>query len=284
MSPPAAPVALVADGHNLLFTCYCGMPDRIRSAGGVPIHGTYGFIAVLLKMIRRFEPRVIVVCFDAEEQSFRTSIDSSYKSNRPAEDPAAFSQLVDVKRGLEYLNVPWLEIPGVEADDVMGTLARRLAESHRVYIASTDHDMYQLIDERTYVFPPTRGTDTEYGPEEIVAKYGVRPEQFVDWKVLVGDPSDNIRGVSGIGRKTASMLLNAFGDIPGILANLGSLRARTAEALVESQERIEVNRQLITIKTDVEAPLLEGDFSFSPRGDARSLSVRTIMRGLGLMA
>jgi 5'-3' exonuclease len=283
MSPPAASVALVIDGHNLLFACYYGMPDRIRSLSGVPIHGTYGFVAAVLRMIRRFEPHVIVVCFDAEEQSFRTGIDSSYKSNRPAEDPAAFSQLVDIKRGLEYLNVRWLEIAGVEADDVMGTLARRLAKSHRVYIASTDHDMHQLIDERTYVFPLTRGMDSECGPEEIVARYGIRPAQFVDYKALVGDTSDNIRGVSGIGPKTASMLLNAFEDIPGILANLGALKARIATALVDSQDRIQLNKQLITIKTDVGDPLLEGDFSFSPPRDTDALSVRTVMRELGLM-
>ena len=286
MPLPATPAALVVDGHNLLFACYYGMPDRIRSVSGVPIHGTYGFIAALLKMIRRLEPDVIVVCFDAEEQSFRTGIDSSYKSDRQqsAEDlKPFFLQLVDVKRGLEHLDVRWLEIAGVEADDVIGTLARRLAKSHRVYIASTDHDMYQLIDERTYVFASTRGMHTEYGPEDIVAKYGVRPAQFVDYKALVGDTSDTIRGVSGIGPKTASMLLNAFEDVPGILANLGALKPRIAAALVESQDRTELNRQLITIKTDVENPLLEGDFSFSPQTDTGALSVRTIMRELGLM-
>jgi len=237
MSPPAPSVALVVDGHNLLFACYYGMPDRIRSVSGVPIHGTYGFIAALLKMIRRLEPDVIVVCFDAEEESFRTGIDSSYKSGQDSDEDLTpfFSQLVDVKRGLEHLDVRWLEIAGVEADDVIGTLARRLAKSHRVYVASTDHDMYQLIDERTYVFASTRGMHTEYGPEDIVAKYGVRPAQFVEYKALVGDPSDSIRGVRGIGKKTASMLLNAFEDIPGILGNLGALKARIATALVDSQ-------------------------------------------------
>lgn len=286
MSSSTASRALIIDGHNLLFACYCGMPDRIKSVAGVPIHGTYGFIAILLKMIRRFKPRAMVVCFDVEAPNFRNVLAPSYKSNRLpfGEGPNPFTQLADIKRGLAWLNVPWLEIGGVEADDIMGTLARRLAKAHRVYIASTDHDLYQLIDKRTCIYSRTRGQETEYGRKEFIAKYKIQPEQFVDYKTLVGDVSDNIRGVDGIGAKTAARLLNAFVDIPGILANLESLKPRLAAALIKRQDRLDLNKQLITIRTDVENRLLERDFSFSPKRDPSALSVRMIMHELGLMA
>lgn len=280
------PKGLIIDGHNLLFACYYGMPDRIRSVTGVPIQAVYGFIAAMLKMIRRFEPRSVVVCFDAEEGNFRSALAPSYKSNRVQfeEGSSPFSQLSEIKRGLDFLKVPWLEISGVEADDIMGTVARRLSSSRRVYIASMDHDMYQLIDENTYVFSRARGADTEYGPAEIVAKYGIRPCQFVDYKTLVGDASDNIKGVPGVGAKTAVMLLNAFGDIPGIFANLKYLNPRIATALTESKERIEINKTLITIRTDVDDLLLKGTFSFEHLEDVIELSARTVMQQLGLMA
>ena len=278
--------ALIVDGHNLLFACYYGMPDRIRSVRGEPIHGTYGFIAALLKMIRRFEPRAMVVCFDAEEPNFRHALSPSYKANRALlpERGNPFSQLADIRRGLAWLKVPWLEIGGVEADDVMGTLGRRLAKTHRVYIASMDRDLFQLVDKRTRVYSRAWGIETEYGPKEIVAKYKVRPDQFVDYRTLVGDTSDNIAGVDGIGAKTAARLLKSFDDIPGILANLESLKPRIAAALEESRDRMELNKKLITIRTDVENELLEGDFSCSAKRYPAELSVRTVMRELGLMA
>lgn len=278
--------ALLIDGHNLLFASYFGMPDRIKSIDGKPIHGVYGFIAAVLKMIRRFEPRAIVVCFDAEQQNFRNQITSTYKSNRPqfGEGQNPFSQLADIKRGLSWLGVQWLEIDGVEADDIIGTLARKLSPTCHVYIASMDHDMYQLIDERTYVFSRARGLEIEYGSDEIFAKYGVRPTQFVDFKALVGDPSDAIKGVAGIGSKTAAALLGSFDSIEGIFANLGSIKPRLATALANDLERIKLNKQLITIRTDLQNPPLHNDFSFSRCDEVATLNVRLVMRALNLMA
>ena len=286
MRSSAAKSALIVDGHNLLCACYYGLPDRIRSVTGEPIHGTYGFVAAVLKMIRRFEPQALVVCFDAEEPNFRNALSPTYKANRTLlpERGNPFAQLPDIRRGLAWLKVPWLEIGGVEADDVMGTLARRLAKTHRVYIASMDRDLFQLVDKRTRVYSRAFGIETEYGPREIVARYKVRPDQFVDYRTLVGDASDNIEGVDGIGAKTAARLLKDFGDIPGIVANLGSLRPRIAAALAESRERMELSKQLITIRTDLENELLEGDFSFSTETCPGTLSVRTVMREIGLMA
>src|ERR1039457_3842714 len=112
MSSSTATSALIVDGHNLLFACYCGMPDRIRSVKGEPIHGTYGFIAVVLRMLRRFKPRAVAVCFDIEEPNFRNVLDPSYKANRRpfGGGPNPFSQLAYIKRGLEWLGVPGVEI------------------------------------------------------------------------------------------------------------------------------------------------------------------------------
>jgi DNA polymerase-1 len=277
--------ALIIDGHNLLFACFCGMPDRIRSVTGAPIHAAYGFVGTLLRMLRRFNPRAVVVCFDAEEPNFRNVLAPSYKANRlpMADDQNPYSQLDDLKRALAWLDIPWLEIGGVEADDVIGTVARRLAKAHQVYISSTDRDMYQLINERTRVSSRVCGMDVEYGPNEILAKYKVRPAQFIDYKTLVGDTSDNIDGVRGIGPKTAATLLNTFGDISGILANLGALKPRIATVLRESQDRLVLNKQLVTIRTDVDNESLQRNFLYSARRDTNSLTARTVMRELQLM-
>ena len=278
--------ALLIDGHNLLFASYFGMPDRIKSTDGKPIHGTYGFIAAVLNMIRRFDPDAIVVCFDAEQQNFRNQLSSTYKSNRPqfGESQNPFSQLADIKRGLSWLGVRWLEIDGVEADDIIGTLARKFSRDYRVYIASMDHDMYQLIDERIYVFSRARGMEMEYGPDEILAKYKVRPTQIVDYRALVGDPSDGIMWVTGIGSKTASLLLSSFDDIEGIFANLECIKPRIALALAKDRDSIELNRRLITIKTDVQNFLLDSDFTFPCHNEATVQNVRSVMRALDLMA
>jgi DNA polymerase I len=277
--------ALIIDGHNLLFACFCGMPDRIRSVSGAPIHAAYGFVGAVLRIIRRFTPRAVVVCFDAEEPNFRNVLAPSYKANRLplADDKNPYSQLGDLKHALAWLDIPWLEIGGVEADDVIGTVARRLAKAHPVYIFSTDRDMYQLINNRTRVFSRVCGMDVEYGPNEILAKYKVRPAQFIDYKTLVGDTSDNIEGVRGIGPKTAARLLNAFGGISGILANLGALKPRIAIALRECQDRLVLNKQLVTIRTDVDNESVRRDFLYSARRDTSSVTARTVMRELRLM-
>jgi DNA polymerase-1 len=285
MSSSTRRAALIIDGHNLLFACFCGMPDRIRSVRGAPIHAAYGFVGAVLRMLRRFKPRAVAVCFDAEEPNFRNVLAPSYKANRLplADDKNPYSQLGDLKRALAWLDIPWLEIGGVEADDVIGTVARRLARAYQVYISSTDRDMYQLINERTRVFSRVCGMDVEYGPKEILAKYKVRPAQFIDYKTLVGDTSDNIEGVCGIGPKTAARLLNAFGDISGILANLGALNARIATALRESQDCLILNRQLVTIRTDVNDESLKRGFLYSAKRDTSSMTARTVMRELQLM-
>lgn len=146
-----------------------------------------------------------------------------------------------------------------------------------------DHDMYQLIDENIRAYSRARGVETEYGPAEIVAKYKIHPCQFVDYKTLVGDVSDDIRGVPGIGAKTAVMLLNAFGDMSGVFADLESLRPRIATALTESKERIEMNKTPLTIRTDVDDLLLDSTFSFQRLEGVIGLTARTVMKQLGLM-
>jgi DNA polymerase-1 len=279
-------VALIIDGHNLLFASYYGMPDRIRSLNGTSIHGVYGFIASVLKMIRRYDPAVIAVCFDAEEKTFRNALSTEYKGNRPLFTTGSnpFTQLGDIKRGLDLLGVAWLEIGGVEADDVMGSLARKLSTVYRVYIASMDHDLYQLIDQHVCIYSRARGTDTEHGPVEFTERYKITPSQFVDFKAMVGDTSDTIKGVPGVGVKTAAELLNRFGDMHGILSNLGDLKPRIAAALESAREQLVLNKRLITIRTDFEHTLLNRDFGFCHQSEVEIPNVRQILQRLGLMA
>lgn len=227
----------------------------------------------------------MAVCFDVEGRTFRNELSARYKSNRlevtPGDNP--FTQMGDIKRGLKFLEIPWLEVNGVEADDVIGSLAHQLSANGRVYIMSMDHDMYQLIDERIRIYSRARGQDNEYGSEEIRAKYGIVPEQYIDYVALVGDRSDVIDGVPGIGAKTAAILLNKFGSIKGIYENLGEVRPKIVKMLLDERERVERNMTLARIRTDLDDASLMQDFTCRVTNDEKGLGIRDVMRAIGLM-
>ncbi len=280
---PTGPTLLV-DGHNLLYASFFGMPDRIRAPDGRPVHGTYGFLASLLAMIRGFAPAAVVVCFDSEQPNYRHGMSSAYKANRAPVDPERnpFSQYGDIRRGLDLLGIRWWEHDGVEADDLIGSIAAAVARTSRVVICSMDQDMLQLVGQNVRVFAWGRGAAREYDAAAVLARYGVRPDQFVDYRALVGDASDNIAGVRGVGARTAQKLLSAFGSIEGIYEAKDALSPRLSRALEASRAGVELSRALLRIRRDVpvEPRLVE-----SWRGSGRwrdAVSARDVMRELGL--
>lgn len=271
---------LLIDGHNLLFRMFYGMPDEFYTGGGVKFNAVYGFGSALTKVLRMIKPTHVFIAFDSAECGDRRELDSAYKANRPDFSDAApnecpFTQLPAIYKMLEEMGVPFSEIHGCEADDVISSYAREYGDRMDVVIMSTDKDYWQLVSDTVSILN-YRGLDsTLVTPHTVKVKFGVTPEQFADFKCLIGDKSDNIIGVPGVGPKRAAELLNKFGTIEGIYENLESVeREATKRALAESRERMELNRRLILLSGGAELPLDEdrmkiyGSFS----GDIYSLA------------
>lgn len=248
---------LLVDGSNLLFQMFYGMPSRILAPDGRPVHGTLGFAGALLRSARALRPTHALVVFDGECQNPRAALDAAYKANRPdfsalPERETPFSQLPDIYAVLDQLGVKHLETDGCEADDLIAAYALACRGGAQVTILSLDSDFFQLIDETVRVYR-YRGDRSVLCTEEYVrARFGVRAAQYADFKCLVGDPSDNIPGVRGVGPKIAARLLARFETLEGVLAGAEGEgkwpeRAALREAVAQQAQRLRTNHALIRL-------------------------------------
>lgn len=251
---------LIVDGSNLLFQMFYGMPARIVGAGGRPIQGTLGFVGALLKIIRMTSPTHIAVVFDGEHPSQRQALDENYKANRTdysemPQEQTPFSQLPDIYAALDYLNISHAETSICEADDWIAGFAGTFGSTMSVVIASQDSDFFQLISQHVQVLR-YRGKKTRLcGCAYIEETLGIRPEQYVDFKSMVGDNADNIKGAPKIGPKTAAALLRQFGTLADILQNIPAVAKPSIRAsLEENIQRLALNRQLIRLTGCVDLP------------------------------
>ncbi|MCQ4924040.1 hypothetical protein NE686_13140 [Tissierella carlieri] len=257
---------LLVDGHNLLFQMFYGMPAKILGRDNKPIHAIVGFLGALLKIIKNIEPSNIVVIFDGESGSNRAEINPEYKANRTdytdiEEIDNPFSQLEDIMKSLEYINIRYFEtINGFEADDVIASYVKMYREKMKIFIVSNDTDFLQLIDKNVslYVY---RGKNTViYDEEKVFERYGVKSAMFADYKALVGDKSDNLKGVPKVGPKTAAKLINQYGGVHNILENLTNIQLPSIKAtLNENIARAKVNLDLIKLTGNVPLPFLIDD-------------------------
>ena len=218
---------LLVDGSNLLFQMFFGMPSRIVNDAGKPIHGTLGFVGALLKIMRMVEPTHAAVLFDGEHGTERNILSADYKANRQdlsavAEEDSPFSQLADIYAALDYLGLRHTEVEELETDDVIASYAIRLAGEYDIVISSFDSDFFQLAGEHVSVLRYRGDRTVLCGPDYVREKFGVGPEKYADFKALVGDSADNLRGAAGVGPKTAAALIGQFGS-------LGELLGRKAE-------------------------------------------------------
>ena len=267
---------LLVDGNNLLFRSFFAMP-RLTRSDGLPNGALHGFVATLRKILREETPAYAAVAFDAPGPTFRHEAYPEYKANRP-EMPAELARQVPFTRDLtRVLGVTVVEVAGVEADDVIGTLARAgSGRGYRVLIVSGDKDLLQLVDDRTHVVPPA-DTSRRLDAAGVEAKLKVPPDRVPDYLGLVGDSVDNIPGVPGVGAKTAASLIASFGGIEEILARAGEIpRKRTAALLGEHAASARISRELALLRLDVAVPeageRLEGLRYQGPRvEDARKL-------------
>jgi DNA polymerase-1 len=253
----AGPLLLI-DGHSLAFRAFFALPDSIATDKGLPTNALYGLAAMMMKMLGEERPGRVVVAWDAPGPTFRHEIDPEYKGTR-AQTPDLFREQSAYFRPLmEAFGFVNVELPGYEADDIIGTLARRAADSgERVIILTGDRDAFQLVDDRISVMATGRGvTDTTlYTPDAVRERYGIGPELMVDFRGMVGDPSDNLKGVPGIGEKGAATLLQKYGSLDEILAHASEQTPKRREALTEHADTARQTREMARIDLDAPVPL-----------------------------
>lgn len=251
---------LLVDGNSILNRAFYAIkgPRMLSKADGTPTNAVFGFINILNKYIEEESPDYIAVAFDLKARTFRHDMYEGYKATRKGMPDELAIQLPMVKRVLEALNITIAEKEGLEADDIIGILSKQAeTDGISVSILTGDRDALQLVDDNvTVIIPSTsKGTTmtTRYTPEEVMLKYGIEPKGMIELKALMGDPSDNIPGVKGVGEKTALELIKEYGNIDKLYENLSTItKEKLRENLQECRELAYLSRELGTI-------LREGD-------------------------
>jgi DNA polymerase-1 len=256
---PSAPLVLV-DGSSYLYRAYHALPPLTNSKGQ-PTGAVKGVVNMIRRLIKDYPGSAIAVIFDAKGKTFRDEIFAEYKANRPPMPDDLRPQVQPILDIVQAMGLPLLVIDGVEADDVIGTLALQATQQQRAVVISTgDKDMAQLVNE--HVTLVNTMTETVLDIPGVNAKYGFGPESMIDYLALMGDKVDNIPGVPGVGEKTAQGLIQGLGNLDAIYADLEKVRtlsfrgAKTMpEKLIEHREMAYLSYRLATIKTDVELPV-----------------------------
>ena len=275
---------LIVDGSNLLFQMFFGMPARIINHEGKAIQGTLGFVGALLKIIRRVEPTHVVVFFDGQHENDRVSLDADYKANRPdysqvPEEENPFSQLSDVYVALDYLGIRNKETTDCETDDLIARYALTYGQEMEIVISSFDSDFFQLITDKVSVLRYRGEKTTICTPEYIMEKFGITPGRYAEFKSLTGDTADNIKGAEKIGPKTASALINEFGNLENLLKNADKIKKPSVrESIIRNAERLRTNYKLIKLDGAVSLPFAMNDLEYTDNG----VTTNEVLRGIGL--
>lgn len=244
----------LVDVSSMFFRAFYAIRP-LTSSKGIPVNAVYGFLSMITKLFKDEKPDYMVFCYDRKEPSFRKDLYSEYKANRTEMPEDLAVQIPYIKKMAECLGIPALEVPSFEADDIIGTLAR-IGVKHRleVFIVSGDKDFGQLIRPHVWLFDTMK--DVKYDPAGVVEKWGVPPDQFIDYLSLVGDTSDNIPGVDGIGPKGAQKLLQQYSSLEDIYKHIDKVEPKgIREKLQRSQEMAFLSKKLVTI--DQEVPVSE---------------------------
>lgn len=276
---------LLVDGSNLLFQMFFGMPARIFNKDGKAVHGTLGFVGALLQIMRMVQPTHVAVLFDGECANERCEILSEYKANRPdysqvEENLNPYSQIADIYVALDYMGVAHAETSCCETDDWIASYAHRYA-NEQIVVSSFDSDYFQLISDNLSVLRYRGKNTVVVTAEQVKQKFGVFPWQYADFKALVGDTSDNIKGAPKIGVKTAASLLRQFGTLHNVIVNAESISKPSVRKSVENYaERLKTNYLLIKLTGEVELPFQLEELKYVVNEE---LVTSKILRDIGLM-
>ena len=279
MPSSTAPLILV-DGSSYLYRAYHALPP-LTTSKGAPTGAVRGVISMLRSLIKDYPGSVITVVFDAKGKTFRDDIFAEYKAQRPPMPDDMRPQVQPIHDIIEAMGLPLLVVEGVEADDVIGTLAIQAAEKDLPVVISTgDKDMAQLVAPNITLVNTM--SNAVYDREGVIAKFGIPPQLIIDFLALMGDKVDNIPGVPGVGEKTALGLLQGLGSLDHIYSNLEAVRElsfrgakKMPEKLAENEAQARLSYLLATIKTDVELPMHASDLSQSPVDEAKLLELFT---------
>lgn len=252
---------LIIDAHAVLHRAYHALPP-LTTKKGEPINAVYGFVSMLLRTIQDLKPTHIMVAFDRKEPTFRKKEFADYQAHRPETDKDLSVQFAKAREVVSAFGIPIYDKAGYEADDVIGTIVKKAEEKiNELVVVTGDRDILQLVTKKTKVYLPIRGLSEAVlmGEAEVVEKLGVKPNQVDEYKALVGDPSDNYKGVPGIGPVTAVKLLSQFRDLDDIYKNIGKIDERVAKKLKDGKKSAKMSQKLAVIVTNVPLKIdLEG--------------------------
>jgi DNA polymerase I len=264
---PPKPTLFLIDGNNYVFRAFYAIPNLTNSKG-FPTNAIYGFATMLIRIIKEWKPDYIAVAFDVKGPTFRHEAYELYKATRRAIPETLIPQIPYIKDMIRGFSIPVLEKPGIEADDVIGTLARRYSEQGlKVVIVSGDKDMMQLVGENVVIVDTMK--DKVYDAAAVLEKFGVPPEKVVEIMGLTGDATDNIPGAPGIGPKGALRLIEEYGTIENVLHNVDRIKnAKAKECVRRYRDQIIMSRELARIRTDEDIPFeLADSRSGNPDGE-----------------
>ena len=255
MSNKEKPLLLLLDGNALVHRAFHALPPLTVSKTGEMVNAVYGFASTLLKIVTEFKPTYWAVAFDRPTPTFRHEMFQEYKAQRPKTPEELKSQIKRVHQLVQVFHIPIFEIDGFEADDVLGTLSKQASEQYlETVIVTGDNDMLQLVMPGIKALAPRRtlGDTVLYDEEAVKQKYGIKPDQLPDFKALVGDTSDNIPGIPGIGEKTAAKLIQNYGSLGGIYDRINEIApSKLQAALHQYQSQALQSKELVTIVRDV---------------------------------
>jgi len=247
---------VLVDGHAVLYRAFFAIKG-LSTSGGQATNAVFGFVRMLRQLRETWAPTHWAVFFDGGLPESRLAILEEYKAQRPRMPDELRSQIPLVEEYLDCAGIAWIRRDGEEADDVIASVARRLAgHGDEVLLATGDKDMFQLVGETVRIVPVSGRENKAMGPAEVEEKTGVPPEQIVEWLAMVGDSSDNIPGVPGVGPKTAARLLRDFGSIDAIMERIDEIKREKLRAcLLEHRDRMAANVEMVRLRDDLECEL-----------------------------
>ncbi|MEX0803354.1 MAG: DNA polymerase I [Candidatus Binatia bacterium] len=276
---------VLLDGHSLAYRAFFALPDTLITSSGQVTNAVYGFTSMLIKLLADERPQAVVVCFDKGAPQFRLDRYAQYKAGR-AETPDLFrQQLPLIREVLQALRIPMVELEGYEADDLLATLTKNCrAEGCEVIVVTGDRDILQLVGDGVLVMMTRRGISDviRYDGSTVLERYGVTPEQWLDFVALKGEPSDNLPGVPGVGDKTAAQLVRTYGDIEQIIAHADELRPKLRDAVKAHADQVRINKELGRLLSDIALEMDSAKLCLQPWDDEEvrklftSLEFRTL--------
>ena len=243
---------LVVDGTNLIFRNYFVHSYRETKAG-INTGGLYGTIRSLKSYINNFQPKQVFICFDKSEYTFRSKMYPEYKGGRKKTDIELKNQFPMLKEYCRLTNMPFIEMDMYEADDLIGSLCCNASGyGLNPYAVTGDRDILQLIEKGIDVLYLSNNGPIVFDEDMFIEEYKIRADQFGDYKAMVGDPSDNIPGIPGVGKKTAAKLLDLYDDLDGIYRNIDELKGKQKENILENKDKVYLFKEILDIKCDMD--------------------------------